>query len=75
MEWQNIETAPKAGRIIWLGNSDNIRLGFWKSGKEYEHKGSVDGGWRDQAAAEAFGLCDLHFEPTHWQATPEPPKE
>jgi len=64
MEWQNIETAPKDGTCIWLGNQDYIRVGFWRMG-----------GWGDIVISK-MGLVDnLHFEPTHWQATPEPPKE
>jgi hypothetical protein len=66
--WQPIETAPKDGTIIWLGQPNCLRVGFWASGKEYEHKGSVGGGWRD------FNECrDLRFEPTHWQPTPNAP--
>lgn len=72
--WQSIETAPKDGSYIWLGCDHSIRVGFWRDGAEYEHHGSVGGGWRDKCAAEQLGMCDLHFTPTHWMPTPKPPR-
>ena len=66
--WQPIDTAPKDGTDIWLGNKNNIRVGFWAGGKSYECRGTVDGGWRDN------GVSDLHFTPTHWKPVPNTPE-
>ncbi|WP_332822457.1 hypothetical protein [Stutzerimonas kunmingensis] len=73
MSWQPIETAPKDGREIWVGDRCSIRIAFWLDGAAYEHRGSIGGGWRDHAKAEARDLADLHFTPTHWQPLPDPP--
>ena len=79
-EWQPIETAPRDGSLIWLGSPEAMRLGFWTQGKEFESHGTIDGGWRDMSAAESSITGEtslrtgLHFAPTHWMPTPEPPK-
>jgi hypothetical protein len=61
-DWQPIETAPKDGRFIWLGDSSGLRIGFWARER-----------WADMARAEEGGPRDLTFAPTHWQPLPKPP--
>lgn len=72
-DWQDISTAPKDGGYIWLGAPGTLRIGYWCDGQKFEHHGSVGGGWRDAARAEAGGLSDLLFAPTHWMPLPPPP--
>lgn len=71
--WQSIETAPKDGTYVWVSNGFSMRIAFWADGKEFEHQGSIGGGWRDLALAERGGAADMMFAPTHWQALPKPP--
>lgn len=74
-QWQPIDTAPKDGRWIWLGNEYMMRVGRWASGTEYEHSGSVGGGWRDFALTEGGGVRgDLPMTPTHWMSLPDAPR-
>ena len=65
---RGIETAPKDGRLMWLGRPYSLRVGFWATGEKYEHKGSGGGGWRDFNEGR-----DLAFEPTHWLPVPDAP--
>ncbi len=73
LKWQPIKTAPKDGGYYWLGNPNNIRIGFWMEGSHQEHHGSKSGGWKDQSRSEHRGPSDLRFKPTHWLPLPEPP--
>lgn len=73
MTWQPIDSARK-DRIIWLAMPGRMRLGYWRSGEEFEHHGSVGGGWRDFSKSEGGGPADLDFSPTHWQPVPHPPE-
>lgn len=68
--WRPIETAPRSIVPIWLAKLGSMRLGFWKSGAEYENHGSVGGGWIDHALSETNGPCGLKFAPTHWMPLP-----
>lgn len=72
-DWQEIETAPKDGTVVWVGSRSSIRLAFWRSGKEYEYRDFVGGGWRDHGGAERGDMADLHFTPTHWMDIPQTP--
>jgi len=72
--WQPIETAPKDGSYIWLGNENSIRIGFWASGIQYECRGTVGGGWRDLILHDTGNPCDLPFKPTHWKPVPNTPE-
>lgn len=70
--WQPIETAPKDGTVVWVSNGFSMRVAFWRDGKQYEHQGTVGGGWRDFYAS-AGGTEDLGFQPAHWMPLPAPP--
>lgn len=74
MEWQQIETAPRDGTAIWVSNGFSMRVAFWANGKEFEHLGSIGGGWRDFfEASHPNRMADLMFAPVYWQALPKPP--
>jgi len=74
-----IETAPKDGTYIWLGNVSNRRVGWWNSAAQSpkDDLTRITGnGWSD--AFERFyggGSSPLHFSPTHWQHLPDLPEE
>ena len=73
-EWKPIETAPKNGRLIWLGCGRFMRLGCWINGEEHENFGTIGGGWKDYIAMEGRQtFTGLRFMPTHWMALPSPP--
>jgi hypothetical protein len=72
-QWRSIETAPKNGSYIWLADDNSARIAFWSAGAKWEHRGTVGGGWRDMATAEARGPDSLHFTPTHWMPVPRLP--
>jgi hypothetical protein len=59
MEWQPIETAPKDGTLVLLGNANNpewpLRCRRWDD--------ETWGHWRGQDGDEA----------THWMPLPAPP--
>lgn len=58
--WQPIETAPKDGTHIWLGDSGGVVTGYWSP---------VYGGWRcDWDMGRGDGK-----KPTHWRPLPAPP--
>ena len=69
MEWQPIETAPKDGSHILLGNETLSSVGSWLSdmdyGAEYEGQLGVAGWWC---------LDSNDCQPTHWMPKPDPPK-
>ena len=61
-EWQPIETAPRDGTELILAYK-----GVTYSGRWYVHKSIC--GW----VTDFFDCSDCDFEPTHWQALPQPP--
>lgn len=71
--WLPIDTAPKDGASVWVSDGFHMRIAFWESGRKYEYRGSVGGGWRDLFLLEATRRGDLQFTPTLWQALPSPP--
>lgn len=71
--WRGIESAPKDGTSIWVSNGFSMRVAFWADGKQYEHQGSVGGGWRDYFATEMRSTADLMWAPTHWMPLPASP--
>lgn len=72
-EWHPIETAPKDGSYVWVSNGFSMRVAFWANGKQFEHRGSEGGGWRDLARAENGGAGDMMFAPAYWQPLPKSP--
>jgi hypothetical protein len=63
MTWQPIETAPKYGESILLGNADEVAEGFW-TGKKWVLVGG-----------DYWNVRAFYNQPTHWMPLPEPPKE
>ncbi len=61
--WMPIETAPKDGTVILLGHEAAVFDGWW-----YE----AESAWVDGERNMYDDYC--HYNPTHWQPLPEPPK-
>lgn len=57
-DWRPIETAPKDGTWVILGDKERVVMGFWGS----------YGTWDDGDFHDDLG------EFTHWQPLPEPPQ-
>jgi hypothetical protein len=69
--WRTITDKQRDGSMMWVSNGSMMRVAFWAPGKQYEHQGSVGGGWRDFYSNRAAGN-DLQWLPTLWH--PLPPK-
>lgn len=74
MKWQPIETAPKDGSRIMLGNKFGVWMADWRS--VYQSGYRPDNPW-----ASAMLNHDhikyrpaAYWPPTHWMPLPEPPK-
>jgi hypothetical protein len=68
-EWQPIETAPKDGTEILLGNSTWVDLGYWA----VNLNGEGGEGWTCEVV-QSWGMEEYAYcKPTHWQPAPEPP--
>lgn len=85
MDWQPIETAPKAGRTILLGyrnSHGNWRTmrGQWFSQEridetwdEPEDSDGLEGWYETSVEADDIPNC-WPTNPTHWMPLPPPPK-
>lgn len=78
-EWQAIETAPRDGTVILLGNKHfpGVAAGYWNLargvyGPDEEHPWT----FLQSSAVGQFGGLNGHTERafTHWMPLPEPPK-
>lgn len=82
MKWQPIETAPKDGRTLLLGQFNPLgkwrtMCGQWMSedyiDESWEDPDGVEPGWFETAVeAEDPPNC-WSIEPSHWMPLPEPP--
>lgn len=82
MTWQPIETAPKDGRTLLLGQFNPLgkwetMRGQWMSERyideSWEDPDDVEPGWFETAVeAEDPPNC-WRIEPSHWMPLPEPP--
>ena len=73
--WMPIETAPKDGTRIVLGNPDWLVVwsGSWLA---EQPPGEPDYRWNSWGPRwERTGFCDRDLNPTHWQPLPSPPEE
>lgn len=75
MEWQPIETAPKDGTYVLLGNADGVWIGVFKS--------PFQSGFQPGNPWFSLMLNHRHMEkrnrnwssvPTHWMPLPAVPK-
>lgn len=69
MTWQPIETAPKDGTWLLLGQFSDSDTDDYCHGVAHWH----DGGWTDGYQPDWYWRGA--FEPTHWQPLPEPPEQ
>jgi hypothetical protein len=87
-EWQPIETAPKDGTRVLLGNAGSedrnaeVACGYWQEaeadGVDYmgSDAGFVDIEFNVYQPGRSFGSPSSRFDPaqpTHWQPLPAPP--
>jgi len=90
MKWQPIETAPKDGTRILLGEprsaiSDGIcTVGNWidslEDGQDYmgHDAGFIDVDYNDFNPSRSFGNPSHRYtgvQPTHWMPLPDPPED
>ena len=69
MDWQPIETAPKDGTKIILGQFDKTKDRYGRVRVDYWHKVS------DAGSYSGWGEFNNRFwPPTHWMPLPAPPK-
>lgn len=69
MEWKTIDSAPKDGALVLIGNPEwdvVWQASFREMGTAGSYKWQ---GWT------RFNSYDLGLIPTHWMPLPEPPKE
>lgn len=82
MEWKPIETAPKDGTSILAMTNDQPGCPGGVADKCWCGNAAVAEWWADEGGGDGRWICymnmvqdpALHFEPTHWQPMPEPPK-
>lgn len=72
--WQDIETAPKDAKDVWLMVGNAVVRGTWCEQEFREHRDS-DGNYLSQQDADAFWMnleTGDTCEPTHWQPIVKP---
>ena len=71
-KWLPIESAPKDGVLIWLGNASGVWVGYYL--RLYQSGYQPKNPWSSMMLHhEHMKVVDL--TPTHWQPLPEPPKQ
>ena len=71
-QWEDIESAPKDGVLIWLGNASGVWVGYYL--RLYQSGYQPKNPWSSMMLHhEHMKVVDL--TPTHWQPLPEPPKQ
>lgn len=70
-DWQPIETAPRDGRVILLGNQHGAWFGRYcdRYSSGYRPKNP----WESLMLNHEY-MGGLRHPPTHWTHLPEPPK-
>jgi len=81
-EWQSIETAPKDGRTLLLGRTNE--MGKWRTmrgqwftkaeiDQDWEETDGFEAGWYETAVEPDYPNC-WAIAPTHWQPLPKAPR-
>jgi hypothetical protein len=68
-EWLPIETAPRDGREVILGEPGDSYVGFYEAGGDYRR--GEDGWWAEMDRGDLLTAKNMH--PTHWLPLPAPP--
>lgn len=72
MKWRPIETAPKNGNTIILGNATEVSFGQWDEAPRMQ--GDTYGPcWMSDICEDNWYSYALHFTPTHWMPLPPLP--